>query len=325
MKYLFFDLECSNCYGGVGKVCEFGAVLTDESFNVIDEISIPMSPGKKCGFDKTIYKRDPNFNWAYSFDYYYSCPEFPKYYRDIKKLMEDKDTLVFGYAVDNDIRYLFDSCKRYGLDPIEYNVFDIKLIRESYSKEKHEIRGLQGVCIELCDFAEIMSLTPHLAKDDAKMTMMALKAMCSNLEMNVLETIELCPNVKYNSKLYIDGYLFRKEDKKLHPEKYCRFRKTHPKSECQVAWGEFYKEYEQIKEDSKGKVVTISSKLKEDMNTLNSVIGAIKKKNLVASDRISDSNYLVVLDEIDKKRMEGIFKHPYNGTIVLLNDFAQAC
>ena len=47
MKYLFFDLECSNCYGGVGKVCEFGAVITDEHFNILKEISIPMSPGKK--------------------------------------------------------------------------------------------------------------------------------------------------------------------------------------------------------------------------------------------------------------------------------------
>ena len=33
MRYLFFDIECANCHGGTGKICEFGYVITDESFN----------------------------------------------------------------------------------------------------------------------------------------------------------------------------------------------------------------------------------------------------------------------------------------------------
>lgn len=49
MKYLFFDIECSNCFNGVGKMCEFGYVLTDEDFNTIKCDDMPMSPGK--GYD----------------------------------------------------------------------------------------------------------------------------------------------------------------------------------------------------------------------------------------------------------------------------------
>lgn len=52
MKYLFFDIECSNCFNGVGKMCEFGYVLTDENFKIIKMDDIPMSPGKgrECRF-----------------------------------------------------------------------------------------------------------------------------------------------------------------------------------------------------------------------------------------------------------------------------------
>ena len=28
MRYLFFDIECANCYDSEAKICEFGYVLT---------------------------------------------------------------------------------------------------------------------------------------------------------------------------------------------------------------------------------------------------------------------------------------------------------
>lgn len=43
MKYLFFDIECSNCFGGKNKICEIGYVLTDENFNILLTNDIPMS------------------------------------------------------------------------------------------------------------------------------------------------------------------------------------------------------------------------------------------------------------------------------------------
>ena len=108
-KLLFFDLECSNCFQGKGKVCEFGAVLTDEHFNIIREYDIPMNPGERreFRFDETIKIRDKGFDWAYDKDYYLTLREFPYYYREtIKKLLEDEDTIIFGYSIENDIRYL---------------------------------------------------------------------------------------------------------------------------------------------------------------------------------------------------------------------------
>ena len=54
MNILFFDLECANRFNGIGKICEFGAVLVDSNFNFINQYSFCMSPGKgnENRFDK---------------------------------------------------------------------------------------------------------------------------------------------------------------------------------------------------------------------------------------------------------------------------------
>lgn len=49
MKYLFFDIECSNCFNKIGKICEFGYVLCDENLSILKKGDIPMSPGKGAG------------------------------------------------------------------------------------------------------------------------------------------------------------------------------------------------------------------------------------------------------------------------------------
>ena len=54
MNILFFDLECANCFMGIGKICEFGVVLVDGNFNLIQKYCFCMSPGngKSNKFDK---------------------------------------------------------------------------------------------------------------------------------------------------------------------------------------------------------------------------------------------------------------------------------
>ena len=82
MKYLFFDIECSNCFNGKGKVCEFGYVITDENFKIISAQDIPMSPGKGRG--NRFHLRDrmavEDVKLAYDEAYYYEQPELPAFY-----------------------------------------------------------------------------------------------------------------------------------------------------------------------------------------------------------------------------------------------------
>ena len=128
MRYLFFDIECSNCFNGVGKMCEYGYVLADENFNIISAQDIPMSPGndKESRFHLRDRMKVDDINLAYDEEYYFEQPELPEFYGRIKRLMEDKDTICFAFSMRNDIRYLYDSCARYHLPPINYVCYDIQ-------------------------------------------------------------------------------------------------------------------------------------------------------------------------------------------------------
>ena len=272
-----------------------------------------MSPGhgRENRFDEKIYDRDPTFEWAYDKEFYFTCPEFPYYYQSIKKLLENKDTIVFGYSVDNDIRYLSSSIKKYHLNQISYRANDIQPMIKLYSKHKLQIGGLNGAFENFCGSQTKAGLCPHLSRDDAKMTMMIVKKICKNLEVTAEELIELCPNCHYDSIKYLEAYEARKKEK------------SHIKSECQAAWCDFYREHLPLleKAESIGNIVAISSKLKESMEVIINTIDTIKKNNFVAFDGITGSDMLVVLDEDDKNRLLKILKHPYNGKIILYNDF----
>ena len=37
MKYLFFDIECANCYQNCAKIFSLGYVVTDENFNILHD------------------------------------------------------------------------------------------------------------------------------------------------------------------------------------------------------------------------------------------------------------------------------------------------
>lgn len=317
MKYLFFDLECSNCFGKIGKVCEFGAVLTDENFNILRQYDIPMSPGKgrSCRFDMGIFKRDPSFGYAYSFDYYFEQPEFPFYYSEIKELMEDTDTIIFGYAVENDIAYLNASCARYNLDNIVYIAYDLKKIKSLYSNIKQEVRGLKGAFIDMSAKELLVYMQPHLARDDAKMTMMILKSICDKTGYNVKELCELCCECALDSNM--------ENMKDIH--KSILLEKI--KSSTQKRWGEYYRSHvnELTESHNLGKRVTISSKLKEDEDNFDSIINLMNEKNFVPSDKINSSDYLVCVDEADIERIKSCLKYPYEGKIITVKDFECIC
>ena len=319
MKYLFFDIECSNCFSNKNKICEFGYVLTDENYNVLRKEAIPMSPGDKRNredrFDESIYEREPDFQWAYDYNYYFECPRFPHFYEKIKKLIEDEDTMVFGYSVDNDIRYLESEFKRYKLDYFNYKVCDVQRIMNYYSKEKEKVNGLKNTFLKLCPATERTMVQSHLSRDDAYMSMRILQEMLKNLDVSVKEIIELCPNAYYDANEYLVKYNKGKKSKNKN-------RKTKKdRDEKQVMWGDFYRSYsEQVdKEESKGRVCTISREIKTDKNILINTMDYIKYNDFVACDSLSKSDYIIVLDEEDMERLMRIFKKPFNGKFICYN------
>jgi hypothetical protein len=81
MNYLFFDIECANCFDGVGKICEFGYVLTDEKFSVIEENSFKMNP--RAVFDKKGFAMR-GIHLEHPFAFYKTQPDFPYFYPKIR-------------------------------------------------------------------------------------------------------------------------------------------------------------------------------------------------------------------------------------------------
>ena len=82
MRYLFFDIECCN-----GRdICEFGYVITDENFNILEKDDIIINPENK--FNLTGRPGGRNISLFYSKDVYYKAKTFPHYYDRIKKLIE---------------------------------------------------------------------------------------------------------------------------------------------------------------------------------------------------------------------------------------------
>ena len=150
MKYLFFDVECSNCYDGFGKLCEFGYVLTDDKFTILAMDDIPMSPGRgKLGeFNLTGRKKGKDIQLAYDDEYYYEQPEFPHFYMRLKKLMCDRDTICFAYSMSNDLRYINYTCERYKLEPLNYDCYDVQMMVSKHLKRKGQMK-LELACKEI--------------------------------------------------------------------------------------------------------------------------------------------------------------------------------
>ena len=55
--YLFFDIECANCFGGVGKMCSFGYVVVNQDWTILDEDDVVMNPETEFDWDLFDQKR----------------------------------------------------------------------------------------------------------------------------------------------------------------------------------------------------------------------------------------------------------------------------
>ena len=135
MNYLFFDIECANCYNGKGKIYSFGYTLTDHNFNVIiPNTDMLMNPN--CKFDFYVKKHI----LAYDVNFVKSHPDFKQRYPFIKQLMCDENTVCCGYGIENDKGFLKHDCKRYDLPLINAKIYDVqKLLTLALSRPARKL------------------------------------------------------------------------------------------------------------------------------------------------------------------------------------------
>ena len=314
MRYLFFDIECAD---GKRAICEYGYVLTDEKFNVIRKENILMNP--ECPFHLTGRPGQADLALTYPYSEYYKHPPFYDSYETIKNLMTQKDLLIFGHAVNNDIGFLFKDCNRYKLPLFDYTAFDIQKMLPVFNKQNKRYTSLETASVDLVPTEIKSELKDHRACDDAMKTMLVFKAMVEDLEFTPKDLIESCPKSAFNALEYWKQAKIRKKGK------HHKQGNTAKRKEGQVMWGELYREHEPLLEDpsSVGKFITVSGEMKEHPSELKQLIQIIKEKGYVAYDKISGSDFLIVFDEENKKEMTRILKYPYAGQILTYQEFLE--
>ena len=312
MKYLFFDIECSNCFNGVGKMCEFGYVLTDENLLVMKKGDIPMSPGKgrESRFHLKGRKHEKDLELAYEYEYYYAQHEFPHFYDQIKKLMEDPDTICFAYSMDNDIPHLYHACTRYKKEPFNYTCYDVQKLVAAYLEKKGQM-SLRNACLQIVGKNSVVRLQEHLSRDDAEMERMIFEAICILTQTSSKQLLEQSQFAKTNSVEYMNEVNNRVKRKKLKTAGHELYNSLAVNDE------------ELDKPENIGKRYNISGELKADMNALKVVIELVKSKGGILCNRLSKTDFFICYDEKNKEEILSGFKHPFEGKIFTYQEFIQ--
>lgn len=98
VDYLFFDIECANCFNGNGKICSFGYVIADERLRITEQRDIVVNPRQKFHLHSRNGACD--IELAYPTETFRQAPDFPYFYEEISQMLTAPDRFVFGHSVD---------------------------------------------------------------------------------------------------------------------------------------------------------------------------------------------------------------------------------
>ena len=212
MEYIFFDIECANCFGGRGKICSFGYIITDEHFDIIKKNDILINPHSK--FHLHGHGNHPGIVLAYDEDEFLSSPDFKFYYPIIKELLTRKDSLVFGFSVLSDAGFLKSECTRFSKPMFDYDFIDIQRIYTDYKG----LENTPGLIKCASEYGVTETQDIHKSDDDSYFTMRVLKGLCQETGLTPSELIEKYPHSKCWCKDgEIDSEFFRyKEEQKAN-------------------------------------------------------------------------------------------------------------
>lgn len=192
MNYLFFDIECANCDHGNGKICSFGYVKVNESLDVVEENDIIINP--KAPFHLRGYGANAkvNIELAYPESVFNSAEPFPKHYDTLKALLTEPDTLLFGYAPENDAGFLRSEFERYRLPMINFDFYDVQRLFKHCTSDEED-----GNLVSLSSACEKLGIDPdianHKSSSDALATAMVLKKLCQEQNLSPVELIKKYP------------------------------------------------------------------------------------------------------------------------------------
>lgn len=191
MNYLFFDIECANCDYGNGKICSFGYVKANNSLEITeikDIIINPKAPFRLRGYGKSA---KVSIELAYPESVFKSAEPFPEHYETVRALLTEPDTLIFGYAPENDAGFLRSEFERYRLPMTDFKFYDVqRLFKHCSPDTESNLSSLSAAC-------EALGIDPDIANhkscSDALATAMVLKKLCEKQGLSPTKLIEKYP------------------------------------------------------------------------------------------------------------------------------------
>lgn len=321
MRYLFFDIEAAD---GNYKICEFGLVICDSNMNPIYKKIYLINPKGK--FNLTGRKDSRDLHLSFTEEQYKASPEFDDVYDNIKFTLEQKDIMVFGHSVNNDILFLDKACNRYRLPKIKYVAYDVQKMFSYFSKERTKFAALEDVTEELVPIEERKDLIDHRSSDDAYMTMLIFRAMIRELNVTPEQMVELCDGCKFDSIEYIKKLDEKQRIKNERAKAKAKLRKTGIRDEKGLGW-ELYREEARKTEghelDSEliGKRYAVANRVKDEPDVLEKVIDNIKtnESHLVFSMKYCD--YLIVFDDENKQAIIKTLRKEPTFKIITVEEF----
>lgn len=169
MRYVAFDIEAANGFKPY-SICSVGVVTADASFNVIEKENIWVNPKTKYNLNGTRESVGINLNLDPLL--LAQSPDFKGVYTKLRDILEDKDTVVIGHAVDSDIIMLNSACKHNSLPPINFTYTCTQLLFKQFKEEK-DVRSLSKIAAEIG-----VMFNAHSSDDDAFVSMLTLKYLC---------------------------------------------------------------------------------------------------------------------------------------------------
>lgn len=194
MDYLFFDIECANCFNGNGKICSFGYVLADDRLRIKEQRDIIVNPRQK--FHLHNRNGGGDIELAYTLDQFKKAPPFPEFYREISEMLTKPDRIVFGHSVNNDIGFLMSECRRYQLPYFDFKAYDTQIIHKLMTKAANDC-GLSKICEA---FGIDVSADLHRSDYDAYLTRSVLEKLCQLQNLSPDGLLELYPNAYFSAE-----------------------------------------------------------------------------------------------------------------------------
>jgi|LAHS01.1.fsa_nt_gb DNA polymerase III epsilon subunit-like protein len=314
MRYLFFDCECANCYNHEGKICSFGYVLTDESFKTLEEKDLIINPD--APFDPHVLGVGSNsIDLAYTPIRFQHAPKFDAVFPQISNLLGDPDIMVFGYAVENDVGFLFSECRRYHLTLPRFTYFDIQDIYRLYREWDRSPSledALKDLEVPFDDYAE------HQSSDDAKMSMLLLKKIVNQTGYTLPNLLLAFPTCKDTTGLFaLQEQIVKPSTRDLGLPYDSEFR------DSMRTFYEFigYSDPEAPSHRLEGRRFLFSSLTRQDVKTLLFNANQIADRSGLIVRYLKEATDYVVYDEQEKTEVAPLFE-PTGISILTLSDLS---